>query len=150
MLSLPDFLGDWQVSRRIEDLQVRGYDGLARLSGSQAGRFEGGARLFTEGPGLRYHEEGKLTLDVDPEVSFVARRDYLWRWTGDRIEVLFADGRPFHAFVPSGRAIGTDHPCGHDLYRVTYDFTGWPTWTAEWIVTGPAKDYRMLSAYRRA
>jgi hypothetical protein len=76
-----------------------------------------------------------------------AERKYLWLPDGAEVEVRFEDGRSFHRFRPEGRAPGTDHPCGRDLYRVVYDFTAWPRWTAEWIVTGPAKDYRMLSAY---
>jgi hypothetical protein len=136
MHTLTDFLGDWRLERTIED----------RLGPS--GRFEGLARLTPEGDGLRYHEAGTLRLGDGPAMA--AHRDYLWRSAGDLVEVHFADGRPFHRFHPSGRALGTDHPCGRDLYRVTYDFTAWPRWTAEWIVTGPAKDYRMLSAYAPA
>jgi Family of unknown function (DUF6314) len=135
MPDLPDFLGTWLIERTIED----------RLG--PPGRFEGVARLAPDCDGLRYREEGTLRLGDGPAMA--AHRDYLWRSWGDRIEVLFADGRPFHAFAPSGRAPGTDHPCGRDLYRVTYDFTAWPAWETDWIVTGPAKDYRMVTAYRR-
>ncbi len=133
MLHLSDFLGTWSLDRIIED----------RLG--PPGRFEGLARLTPDGDGLRYHEEGTLRLADGPAMA--AHRLYLWRPLGDRVEVLFSDGRPFHSFAPSGRAAGTDHPCGRDLYRVTYDFTAWPRWTAEWAVTGPAKDYRIVSAY---
>lgn len=136
MLAFHDFLGSWRLGRTIED----------RLG--PPGRFDGLARLTPEGEGLHYREEGTLRLGEGPPMP--AHRDYLWRPSGDGIEVLFADGRPFHAFVPEGRAPGTDHPCGRDLYRVTYDFADWPRWTAEWVVTGPAKDYRMLSAYAPA
>jgi hypothetical protein len=136
MLTLTDFTCAWRVQRTIED----------RLG--PPGRFEGRAFLTPDGKGLRYREEG--TLRLGDGATMTAHRDYLWRASGDRIEVLFADGRPFHSFVPCGQAPGTDHPCGRDLYRVTYDFTAWPHWTAEWVVTGPAKDYRMLSAYAPA
>jgi hypothetical protein len=136
MLMLSDFIGAWRLARTIED----------RLG--PPARFDGIARLTPDAEGLRYREEGTLRLGDGPPM--VAHRDYLWRSSDDRIEVLFADGRPFHAFLPEGRAPGTDHPCGRDLYRVTYDVTAWPRWTAEWIVTGPAKDYRMLSAYTPA
>lgn len=136
MLALNDFLGDWRVLRRIDD----------RLSG-RPGRFEGTARLTPEGQGLRYREEGRLTLGDGP--AFPATRDYFWLSQGDGIEVRFPDGRPFHRFLPEGRAPGTDHPCGRDLYRVTYDFAAWPGWQAEWTVTGPAKDYVMATAYSR-
>lgn len=136
MPRLLDFAGDWRVLRRIDD----------RLSG-RPGRFEGTALLTPEGEGLRYHEEGTLTLGDGPPLA--AHRDYLWRPDNDGIAVLFADGRPFHRFVPEGRAPGTDHPCGRDLYRVTYDLTAWPAWTTEWTVAGPAKDYTMSTRYAR-
>lgn len=136
VLGLTDFLGAWRLDRRIDD----------RLSG-RPGRFEGGAGLAVQGQGLRYREEGTLVLGDGPALA--AHRDYLWARDGDGIAVRFADGRPFHRFVPHGRAPGTDHPCGPDLYRVTYDFGPWPRWSAEWSVTGPAKDYTMVSLYRR-
>lgn len=136
MLPLSGFQGDWRIQRRIDD----------RLSG-RPGRFEGMARLTPEGDGLRYREEGRLWLGDGP--GFPAHRSYLWLRGDTAIEVRFEDGRPFHAFRPEGRAPGTDHPCGRDLYRVTYDFTGWPIWSSEWIVTGPAKDYVMTSVHER-
>ncbi|WP_210527491.1 DUF6314 family protein [Rubellimicrobium arenae] len=136
MLHLDDFRGEWRLGRRIAD----------HLSG-QAGRFDGDARLWRDGDGLRYREEGQLRLGQGP--AFAAHRDYLWLAAGDLIEMRFPDGRPFHNFRPWGRALGTDHPCGRDLYRVTYDFTAWPVWTATWWVTGPAKDYEMVSSYAR-
>ena len=136
MPDLRDFPGAWRLKRTIED----------RLG--PPGRFEGLATLTPDGEGLRYREEGMLRLGDGPAMA--AHRDYLWRPMGDRIAVLFADGRPFHTFRPKGRAPGTDHPCGRDLYRVTYDLTRWPLWETEWAVTGPAKDYRMLSAYAPA
>ncbi|TNC73433.1 DUF6314 family protein [Rubellimicrobium roseum] len=136
MLHLHDFLGAWRLSREIDD----------RLSG-RPGRFEGTATLTPGGEGLRYREEGLLQVGEGPAMA--ATRDYLWLPSPEGIEMRFADGRPFHHFCPEGRAPGTDHPCGRDLYRVLYDFTAWPAWEAEWTVAGPAKDYRMRSSYRR-
>ena len=52
-------------------------------------------------------------------------------------------------FVPSGRTAGSDHPCGADLYRVEYDFSRWPEWSAVWDVSGPRKNYTMESRFRR-
>ena len=64
-------------------------------------------------------------------------------------EVAFHDGRPFHRFAAGESGAGTDHLCGADLYRVAYDWSAWPDWRAVWEVTGPRKDYRMESRYRR-
>src|SRR5688500_7658271 len=83
LLTFLDFEGRWLISRRIDD----------RLSG-RPGRFEGTASLVPDGAGLRYHEDGTLTLSAGP--AFPATRDYLWLPDGEGIEVRFADGRPFH------------------------------------------------------
>ena len=136
MLEAADFEGHWTVARRIADRH-----------GAQSGRFEGRARLAPEGCGLAYHETGMLHLG--PAATFRAERRYLWRFEEGAVAVRFADGRPFHRFVPKGQAAGTDHPCGADLYRVEYDFTGWPAWESRWRVTGPAKDYEMVTFYTR-
>jgi hypothetical protein len=61
--------------------------------------------------------------------------------------VLFADGRPFHAFDPGAARPEAAHDCPPDLYRVRYDFSDWPDWQAAWEVRGPRKDYRMVSRY---
>lgn len=135
---LADFAGDWVIARQVED----------RLAGQQA-VFEGLARLTPDGAGLHWHETGLLRLPGQPPVR--AERRYLWRaaaGTHGGIEVLFEDGRPFHAFVP-GRQESARHDCAPDLYQVRYDFAGWPRWQAVWQVTGPRKDYVMTSRYAR-
>ena len=136
MLTLLDFMGDWRVLRRVDDRRA-----------GQHGLFEGTARIVAEGQGARYREEGTLRLGGGPPLA--ASRDYLWLPDGDGIAVRFADGGFFHRFTPLGRAPGTDHACGQDLYRVTYDVAAWPAWTAEWAVTGPAKNYVMATRYAR-
>ena len=78
-----------------------------------------------------------------------ATRRYLWRDGGaGTIDVLFEDGRFFHRFDAEDPAPGASHDCAPDSYRVRYDFRAWPRWQAEWRVTGPRKDYAMVSRYR--
>ncbi len=132
---LEDFAGHWRIARTVED----------RLAG-QAARFEGVAELAPDDIGMKWHERGTLHLPGQPPVR--AERVYLWRASGRGIEVLFADGRPFHRFEP-GREESARHDCAPDLYRVRYDFAGWPEWRAVWEVTGPRKDYVMRSSYAR-
>lgn len=136
MLAPSDFLGSWRVARRIDDRRA-----------GVAGRFDGHATFAPEGEALRYREEGTLRLGEGPALA--ASREALWRWDAQGVEVLFADGRPFHRFVPRGRAAGTDHPCGRDLYRVVYDLSAWPAWSTRWEVEGPSKSYAMRTAYAR-
>ena len=136
MLGAQDFAGRWRIDKRIDDRHA-----------GQGGRFTGTGTFAPEGrPGLwRQAEDGELTLGTGP--AFAARRAYLWAWDAAGVAVHFDDGRPFHRFVPDGLAAGTDHPCGADLYRVTYDFTLWPRWRATWEVTGPRKDYTMVAVW---
>lgn len=125
-----DFEGNWQVARRIEDA----------LSG-QEGRFDGTAAFVRDEVGLRYAERGVLTLG---SATMEAERVYLWRASGDGIEVLFDDGRAFHRIDGSAEAA---HWCDPDQYDVTYDFAGWPKWSSRWRVVGPRKDYVMITDY---
>ncbi len=141
MPALSDFAGTWQLTRRILD----------RRAGVE-GHFAGTASLLRDGAGLAYAETGLLTLGSAPPLT--AERRYRWaEEAGGRIAVAFADGRPFHSFAPdAGTPAGTPtatHHCPPDDYRVSYDFTRWPDWTAQWEVQGPRKDYRMESRYRR-
>lgn len=136
-LQASDFVGVWHINREIEDrkLKVRG-------------DLQGSAELIVRGEGhLDYHEVGELRLGENAPVE--ASRGYRWAFEGGKVAVSFTDGREFHAFTPAGHVKGSDHPCGSDLYRVEYDFTGWPEWRAIWTVKGPRKDYTSVTVYSR-
>lgn len=135
-LRIADFAGLWHIRRDIDD----------RVAGRQ-GTFRGTATLRPQGAGLWvWHETGWLRFDEGQPLR--AERRYLWREDGERIAVLFGDGRPFHDFVP-GAAGQAAHWCDPDDYRVQYDFAGWPDWQAVWTVRGPRKDYRMTGRLSR-
>ena len=134
---LSDFAGRWSVSRVIMD-----------RTGGPEGRFEGVAELTPDAQGLVYSETGQLRLGT--AVPFHATRRYLWRADGDAIQTFFDDGRPFHRIALGGVEARDLHDCPPDIYRVLYDFSQWPRWTARWDVTGPRKDYLMVSDYARA
>lgn len=64
--------------------------------------------------------------------------------------VTFQDGRDFHPWT----ARPVEHPCGPDLYTGHVempehsDHIPAPAdWTVRWRVTGPEKDYTMVSRY---
>ena len=137
-MRLEAFAGDWRIERSIEDVRA-----------GRRGRFTGTARFAPLPEGLAYHEAGTLAFDGSPPMA--AERRYLWRDAGaGTIEVLFDDGRFFHGFDADELAPGARHDCPPDLYRVRYDFRHWPHWQAEWRVSGPRKDYGMVSTYLRA
>lgn len=137
IFGLADFAGQWQLSRQITD-----------HAGGQDGRLVGQAQFQQQGQGcLHYQEQGQLQLGAGPVMA--AQRAYIWRFGKDSVDVCFADDTPFHSFVPSGQAPGTDHPCGKDFYTVQYDFRRMPEWEAVWRVHGPRKDYTSVSRYSR-
>jgi len=137
MLGPDDFVGKWSVDRFIDD----------RYAG-QTGSFKGTATLTAlSKTALKYVETGKLILGAGFPLS--ATRDYIWCFGSDRVSVEFSDGRPFHSFFAEGKSVGTDHPCGDDFYKVSYDFEAWPNWMAVWTVAGPRKNYTSTTQYSR-
>lgn len=134
---IADFEGTWRIDRQIADLRA-----------GQRGRFEGTARLVP-GPRGRWTWQESGTIRLGTGAPMPAERRYLWQPRDGTIEVLFEDGRFFHAFDPSAAGPEARHDCAPDLYHVRYDFTGWPAWRATWQVEGPRKAYRMESLHRR-
>jgi hypothetical protein len=135
-LSLTDFVGNWSLRREIDD----------HLAGAQS-CFVGTAVFSNSDGGVLLAEDGVLTMAGQRPMQ--ATRRYLWRQNGDAIAVSFDDGRDFHTFRPNEDAPLANHGCPPDFYRVTYDFSDWPNWRSTWQVTGPRKDYRLTSGYRR-
>jgi len=135
MRGLADFIGAYTVARRIED----------RLSGAET-TFEGTAQITATDEGADYTETGHLIMNAQ---RFTAQRSYVWRAAGARIDVLFADGRPFHDFDPQSGGQATQHLCGDDLYQGGYDFAEWTCWCLRWDVSGPRKDYASVTWYAR-
>lgn len=128
------FRGLWRVARLVRDAE-----------GAVTAAFAGICRFEPDGEGLTCREAGTLRHAGG---RFAAERVTLWRFSaGARVEVRFADGRPFHAFHPeSPQAL---HLCGADRYEVAYSFAP-DRWLSRWVVRGPHKHYEMTTRYRRA
>ena len=127
---LADFVGDWQIDRHIAP------------DGGPRARFEGQATWRWEQEGLGYAESGQL--QIAGQGQFQAERRYQWRAP---LDVYFEDGRFFHHVRCDGQE--SQHLCGADDYRVTYDFAQWPQFEAVWQVRGPRKAYRMVTRFQR-
>ncbi len=133
--SMAQFEGVWQLDRQIDDATR----GPMRLRGE--------AVLARSGLRLVYTETG--TLMIPGQLPLTATQRYVWQEQAEWVAIRFSDGRPFHGFpLRTARAEAT-HLCEPDRYHVSYDFSTWPLWTAEWRVTGPRKDYVMHSRYAR-
>ncbi|SPJ26226.1 DUF6314 family protein [Palleronia abyssalis] len=134
-LGLADFAGVWAIRRTIDDRRQ-----------DQVGRFEGEGRFTVEGATLHYRETGLLKIG---DATLEAEQSHVWRSDGTLIRVCFSDGRPFHSFETGVLHPAAQHLCAPDTYDVAYDFGGWPEWRSEWTVTGPRKDYTLVSTYAR-
>jgi hypothetical protein len=119
-----ELTGRWSVERRLLD----------RISGT-AGRFEG---IATFAPDGRWSEEGTLAFGG---YRGPARRELR---IADGM-VWFDDGRPFHPFALGGPV---EHLCGDDRYAGEYRLDG-DVLTVVWDVSGPNKEQRIESVYRR-
>ena len=135
-MRLESFTGAWALQRAIEDVRT-----------GRAGSLTGEARFTAVADGLAYSEDGRLAFAGSPPMR--ASRRYLWKNGGaGTVEVWFEDSRFFHRFDAEDPAPAAAHDCRPDTYRVRYDFRAWPRWQAEWRVTGPRKDYGIVSRYR--
>jgi hypothetical protein len=134
--SRDDFLGDWVLTRRIEDRRA-----------GQAGLFEGTARFVADGAsGAIYDESG--FLQVGSAAPLKAERRYLYDFAGGMVTIRFANGRDFIQFNPASTHEAV-HACDPDTYRASHDFSRWPQWHAVWTVSGPRKDYTMRTLWQR-
>lgn len=137
--------GEWLVCRQFK--------------GSYLGSFKGKVRLLPDEPSgsstYNYSEEGEL---VDGEGHlFNAKQNYLYRFKDGKVQVLKQEGSEWIVmhelnFMQEGDAVVAAthlHLCGQDNYAVEYrvDLSG--NWEVAYTVTGPKKDYRIHSVYKR-
>ncbi len=127
---LSDFEGKWQFSR------------IVRHASGDLAEVTGQAVWTPQAGGLQCREAGQMVLNGAAPVS--ALQEFFWQ---EDLCVYFKDGRFFHQ-IP---AMGGDaaHWCEPDQYDVTYDFAGWPCWSATWRVKGPRKDYTLETRFSR-
>lgn len=130
---LQDFAGQWHLHRQI----IQSSGGIFV--------FEGQATFRWCGARLNYEEIGLVTAPDGRQLP--AERKYSWaEGLDNQVDVFFEDGRFFHSF--SRRMPQAEHLCGDDHYMVDYTFSQWPEWESCWRVTGPRKDYTMVSRYQ--
>jgi hypothetical protein len=129
-LALSEFIGTWNVRRSILD----------RNTGVTT-RFVGTLLITARD----FFEEGTTSVG---QASFVSRRRYALDFNGDRLVVVFSDGRPFIqlAAVADQSVV---HDCVDDIYAgriVARDANH----VAEiWRVTGPRKNYTSIAHFNR-
>jgi Family of unknown function (DUF6314) len=125
--------GTWEVRRELRDA-------------GRTGSFAGVAEFTADGGGLRWAETGRARFgDHEGE----ARRTLAIVPDGERWRVDFDDGRTFHDLdLRTGRWAAA-HDCGADRYEGLYVLETADRLVVGWRVTGPAKDQRIETRYRR-
>jgi Family of unknown function (DUF6314) len=103
---------------------------------------------------LAYREQGRLKLQNGIELE--AEREYIFRKRDRGFEVFFKETPPrlFHAIELAASDDGAlngsaGHLCNLDHYQSTYTFRGDGGFVVRHIVSGPRKDYVMITTYMR-
>lgn len=131
-MSLPPLEGTWGLTRAV----VHAGRGRVRASGR--------AEFTRDGEGLLEREWGRAIFADGGSARFEQRR--LWRVEGGILVLRKGDGTLLCALDGGGGV----HECPPDTYRLHLDLGRLPgLWVARWRVTGPRKEYRMRSEYRR-
>ena len=91
---------------------------------------------------------------MNERVRQEAYRDYIYKVKGKTLEILFADphrmGQPFVSLDFSHSIIANDtHVCDQDIYALVFEIISTGEFHMETIVSGPEKDYRLETIYRR-
>ena len=128
--------GQWRIARRIRDAR----SGIA-------GRLTGQAIFTPSADGLLHDENGDLRFGA--HAGPTTQRYRLTIDAPSQAVVHHADGSMFHLLdLASGRA-DILHRCGADIYRGRYRVLSGVHFSVSWHVTGPRKQYRLATWYRR-
>lgn len=126
-----DLVGRWRLDRLVADRRA----GLF-------GRVRGELSVQADAGGLRWVEVGQLRWDAR---ILTVSRTLLMRRSGDGWWMTFADGRPFHPWLP-GRQVR--HDCLADVYLGVIDARPDRIRTV-WDVNGPATSQRLVTRFAR-
>lgn len=119
--------GTWRLTRQIRDSRA-----------DADGCFEGSVSLTDCPEGLRYREDGELSI---AGYRGAAWRCYAFRFpSDDRAEVTFPGGRHFHSLDLRRGIWEVLHRCGQDRYRGTFEACAEDRMRVIWRIRGPRKD----------
>ncbi len=133
--------GTWHIDRQIN------------VKGRAESKFQGLAHIRpTDIRGtFSYHEEGRF---VGEDVKLEGYRDYIYKVKNDTLTILFADahrmGEHYVTLDFSNGATAQDtYLCGDDIYGHIFEIISGEHFMTETTVSGPEKDYRLITNYRR-
>jgi hypothetical protein len=98
-----------------------------------------------------YHEEGSF---VHEQTAHEVYRDYIYKVKDEKLEIIFADPhRAGEHYVTldfrQGPTADDTYLCGDDIYAHIFEIISAHEFHTETVVSGPEKDYRLQSYYRR-
>ena len=130
--------GAWRIARTVKDArngQDGGFDGTAVFAPLADG-------------GLLLTESGTMRLG-----GYTGPAEQTYRYAfpdgPGRAEVFRHDGTPFHRLDLATGTAEAVHHCGADLYQGMFRVLGPDEWIVEWAVSGPRKDYHMVTRHYR-
>ncbi|WP_052273768.1 DUF6314 family protein [Arthrobacter sp. L77] len=131
-------MGAWATERTLLD-----------RAGGVTGTFTGTTTFTADGGGLRWDEQGTVSL---PHFRGPASRSYRIDAGdgGTGMVVTFPDGRVLCRLDLSRGHARDEHPCTPDTYRVDFAVPSPDTVRYSWDVTGPAKDLLLTTVLTRS
>ncbi|WP_420416853.1 DUF6314 family protein [Pacificispira sp.] len=127
-----DLGGRWRLSRLVFDFS----EGTFLRGTGEMQAVADGARLW------RLQE----TLIFN---GFEAQRDSLWQIVGQSLHLRYADGAPLVVLDLTQGTAEDAHLCAPDRYLARFKTLGSDRFKLSWRVTGPRKNYAMVTDYRR-
>jgi hypothetical protein len=142
-------LGSWSIERQIYIRQ----SGLLHAVARGECTFEAKQNIPEH---LEYAERGKLKIgDETSEIPFTRRFNYQFVSTR-QMEVFFGDGpdtgksyQSYHYESPDKWVAEDVHLCGSDNYEGIYEFSSENSFSLSTVIKGPAKDFLIITEYKR-
>lgn len=133
--------GTWHLERQID------------VNGRPQSRFKGLAHIRPSDVRgrLSYSEEGRF---IGEQISVTDASDYIYKIKGQQLEILFADAkRPGELFITlefHDELIAQDtYIAGEDIYALHYEIINGDHYNIDVTISGPEKDLRLFTQYRR-
>jgi Family of unknown function (DUF6314) len=155
--------GTWQVTRQLIDHRAAAdgtFTGVATwlapdgpvaddsAADDSAEHGPGADEPAADRPVLAYHEHGELVYRGH---RGPASRRLIYRSGPDgTADVRFTDGHEFYQLDARDGTWQAQHECGADHYAVSGRVLGDDAFREHWRVTGPAKDYEIITTLVRA
>lgn len=138
------FFGSWEVSRLVINYHSSlkaSYKGEMTLSYQKLGRSDHHMPVRT-----KFIDKGKLKYNNQ---SYNTSQFYYVDFYNDKIDVLFANEKPFFSINKMDLSQKIFHRCNSDQYYGCISFISKKCFSLSWKVSGPRKKYYMRVIYKK-